>query len=193
MQAAKNDNKTDFKGLAKVGALGLLLIIGLNVMFLHKKFLNSPPDEVHFTQSAWMYFSNVRSYYYTRTEDTVSGFLIFKHRKFTATADAGDLHLQLIVNPAAQSAYLYPDLTIFGDTLRKLEIWAMNDTLKLFPAETSSLKGHFSKLNTWLEDDADVYLLVNEMPSSTALYQNKKARKNLAQMIFDYMKLTSGK
>ena len=194
MSEYKPTEQTNFNAIAKVAALGLLFLIGINVMFYNKKHLNSPLDEVHFTQSSLLYFTNVRSYYYNKTEDTLSGFNLYQHRKFRSLIDPGDLDILLIVNMDLQTAYLYPDLREFKDSMQSACIVIAGDTLTLFPANAAGLKQEFAKLYSFIDSGRDsISLIINEQVVNNSMYTNTKARKQLSQMIFDYMKLTSGK
>ncbi|MFN3950931.1 MAG: hypothetical protein ACK4KT_00860 [Thermaurantimonas sp.] len=194
MSEYKPTDKTNFNAIAKVAAAGLLFLIGINALFFNKKHLHSPLDEVHFTQSSLLYFTNIRSYYYNKTEDTLSGFNLYQHRKFRSLLDPGDLDILLIVNPKLQMAYLYPDLKEFKDSMQSACIVIAEDTITLFPANAAGLKQEFAKLNSYIESGQDsISLIINGQVINKNMYTNIKARKQLSQMIFDYMKLTSGK
>lgn len=190
----KHSDKTNLNAIAKVAAAGFLFLMGLNVLFLNKKHLNPSSDEVRFTQSSLLYFTNVRSYYYIKQEDSVSGFKMYQHRKFHSLLGPQDIDIRLIVNSDLQMAYLYPDLSEFRDSLQKACILVAQDTLTLFPANAAQLKLEFTKLYWHLDTGrTNISLVINGQVFNDQMYNNKKAKKQLSQMIFDYIKLTSGK
>ena len=194
MSRNKSSEQTNFNAIAKVAVAGFLFLIGLNALFFNKKHLNSTTDEVHFTQSSLLYFTNVRSYYYDKTEDTLSGFNLYQHRKFRSLLDPGDLDILLIVNPELQTAYLYPDLKEFKDSMQSACIVIAGDTLTLFPANAAGLKQEFARLYSYLDTGRDsISLVINGQMFNSKMYSNKRAQKHLLQIIFDYMKLTSGR
>lgn len=193
MPSINKDEYIDKNPLAKVGAFGLLFLVVINVIFYNKKHIKSSPDEVHFTQSAWIYFTNIRSYYYQKTVDSASGFEIYNFRKLTAALGERDLNLRLIVSLGEQMAYLYPEFPELEQKLESAQLVALNDTIQLFPADAFVMKENFMKILPAVEDGESIQLYINGQLYSESMYNNKKARKYLAQMIYDYLKLTSGK
>ncbi|MFN4298254.1 MAG: hypothetical protein ACK4EX_00840 [Thermaurantimonas sp.] len=193
MLSIDRDDHVDKKSLAKVGAFGLLFLVVINLIFYNKRHIRISPDEVHFTQSAWIYFKNIRSYYYNKSIDSASGFEIYKHRKLTASLGEKDLNIRLIVSHREQMAFLYPEFPQIKQKLESVQIITSGDTIQLFPADAFEMKENFIKLLPAVEEGESFQLYLNGQMYTNTMYAHKKARKYLAQMIYDYLKLTSGK
>ncbi|GCD78057.1 hypothetical protein JCM31826_15390 [Thermaurantimonas aggregans] len=193
MSTSDKDEYVDKKSLAKVGVFGLLFLVIINLIFYNKKHISTSPDAVHFTQSAWIYFNNIRSYYYLKSVDSASGFEIYKHRKFTASLGEKDLNIRLIVSLREQMAFLYPEFPQINQKLESAQILTSRDTIQLFPADAFEMKENFIRLLPAVEGGESLQLFLNGQVYTNSIYANKKARKYLAQMIYDYLKLTSGR
>lgn len=194
MTKEKQNPATNYSAIAKVAAAGFLFLFGINALFYNKKHIKSPPEEVRYTQSAFLYFNNIRSYYYTKIEDTVSGFSLYHHKRFQSSLGDKDIDISLIINPDLQMAYLYPDLSDYKDSIKSAYIVVEGDTIVWYPANASDLKAEFIKLGRYIENSkVDLILWVNGQKVKDHLYNGKKSKKYLSELIFDYTKLTSGK
>ncbi|GCD80662.1 hypothetical protein [Schleiferia thermophila] len=184
----------ELRPLLKLVISGLVFIVCINALFYNKKHYTTLPDQLHYTQSSLLYFKNVRSYYFDVRADTPSGFLMYSFRRLKKALKPDEMDVFLIINPIAETAYLYPNF----ETYRKKELILASllvekDTLLLFPRDAAELKGVFMLLREKLIDGKKIALLINSEVVVDDMYSNRKSRKALIQLIDDYLKLTSAK
>jgi hypothetical protein len=169
-----------------VSFVGIIILLGS----LQTHFKPIYQDKFTYTQSQKIYFNNIRSFYYHKFKDEISGFDKYLLRKGSwDTAHIG-FHWQILDNIASNEAYLYP--YFFGIGARYPEtahLLINNKKYKIYPQNTDSLRWIAYKMLLEIEEKNSNFEL--QLPSGkNPLFPQKKQIRNTQTLLEDYFKWT---
>lgn len=135
-----------------------------------------------YTSSAKLYFHNVRSFYYQRTNEDAAGFYRYTLKKQLEQERNLPIQLSILDNWRNDEVYMHVD---FDTTLRTLHI----DTNVIDVKSFNNIEMHQIAASLFIALSNDDVVKAVYSDSSTYEYNKNKDRSPLETILFDYFKL----